>query len=183
MSLRLREMAGQVGPGVGGRQWERRRGAAGARPLRRDLPVGAELRRRRAARDVLERKEHRLAGDERRAGQQDRQFGGRRSRGGQQGGENGPMPGIAESEAGAGGGQAGNRGRLGREREAPVCDRDGVVPAELGLKLEILADRHPFGADVAVAGAALAVDAAIRPDQFDPRGGPSAVARTISPSV
>ena len=56
------------------------------------------------------------------------------------------------------------------ERERAVREFEAVVAAKSGLELEILADRHRLGADVAVAPAALAVDAAVGPHQLDARG-------------
>ena len=44
-----------------------------------------------------------------------------------------------------------------------------VAAAELRLELEVLADRHALGADVAVPLASLAVDAAVGPDEFQIR--------------
>ena len=93
--------------------------------------------------------------------------------GGEQGAGRGPLAGVGEGQKREGRHEAGDSRGFGSQRKCTGGGRaegESVVLARLRFELEILPDRHGFGADVAIAGAALAAESAISRDKFDRRG-------------
>src|SRR5690606_14210158 len=85
-----------------------------------------------------------------------------------------PEHGVADAKLRAGGHETAQGGSLVAwnfpdERECAVRQFDLIANTELGLELKPFGNRHAFGANVAVAPAALAVDAAVGPYEFESR--------------